>query len=482
MDASKETFIDNPLPLCVDMDGTLLRTDSLIEQAWQSLYRHPFIFIITLFSLLSGLAKFKQKLAALNRDNLIPLPVNENFFAYLKSQCQRGRKIYLVTASDASIANKIAEQLKIFSGVIASNGKINLKGKNKAHKLLQKFGEKKFSYAGNAHADMAIWPFAKEAIIVNAKKPLIAKVKKSHRSPMLFDNRKNRLLMLFKAIRVHQWPKNLLLFLPLIVGHLYTSRNHCQIALLAFISFCLAAASAYLLNDLVDLATDRQHHSKKHRVLAQGDLPLIHALLFCPLFFVAAIFTAYYTIGTHFLLALISYYGLTLSYSFFLKKQRLLDIFSLSALYTIRIIAGIIAISALFSPWLISFSVFFFLSLALVKRYNELYLLNSLKKHHMADKMYNVQDMATLKTFGINAGYISVMVLALYINSPAVVPLYQHPLWLWGLIVLTLFWLTRIWLMASKGEADEDPVIFALKDKMSWLIALFSLLFFYMAS
>ncbi len=482
MDANKETFSDNLLPLCVDMDGTLLRTDSLIEQAWQNLSRRPFIFLITLFSLLSGLAKFKQKLAALNHNILVPLPINEKFFAYLQSQYQRGRKIYLVTASDESVANTIAASLKIFSGVIASNGEINLKGKNKAKKLLQEFGEKKFSYAGNANTDMAVWPFAKEAIIVNANKPLISKVKKIHQNPTLFDNKKNRLLMLIKAIRIHQWSKNFLLFLPLIVGHLYTSRTHCQTALLAFISFCLAAASAYLLNDLVDLATDRQHYSKKQRVLAKGDLPLIDALLFCPLLLLTALFTAYYTIGIHFLLALISYYGLTLLYSLFLKKQPLLDIFSLSALYTIRIIAGIIAISALFSPWLISFSVFFFLSLALIKRYNELYLLNSLNKTCMVDKMYSVQDMVTLKTFGINAGYISVLILALYISSPAVVPLYQQPLWLWGLIVLTLFWLTRIWLLASKGEADEDPVVFALKDKMSWLIALFSLLFFYMAS
>ena len=469
------------LPICVDLDGTLLRTDVMMEQIWRSIWKRPIALIFAFFTLFRGIACFKQKLATIISYEPMHLPFNKNFLAFLKNEYLKGRKLYLVTAADQRIAETIGKQLPIFTQIWASDGTTNLKGKNKANKLKQELGECPFIYAGNSHADLPVWLLAKEAIIVNANRLVIQQLKNTHHNPTRFDKKKNDFITLLKAIRIHQWAKNILLFIPLIIGHYYINPNYCVCIFLGFISFSFAASSAYVLNDLLDLDSDRCHHSKKNRVIASGDFALRGAIGLWVLFFIASISIAKYMIGNDFLNILFYYYTLTLSYSLYLKKQRFLDIITLIILYTLRVIAGVIALDVSLSPWLLVFFPLFFLSLILIKRYSELFKLKANHQICMEDKKYCINDMPNFKLTGLVTGGMSALILSFYIHSHNVVTLYSHPDWLWALIALLLLWVGYLWQKTVAGVMDEDPVIYTLKSKTCWIIGILAIVCLHLA-
>ncbi len=454
-------------PLCIDLDGTLLRTDTLWELCWRLLISHPLLFLKCLASLNKGRAYFKYRLASLVDITAIELPFNKQLLNHLNEQKKLARPIYLATAANKQVADSIAKSTNLFDDTIASDAEHNLKAANKAARLSEQFGNKKFSYAGNSSDDLPVWEQAKDVLIVNATASVTQKAYAINKDALVFDKRKNSLRTFFKAIRVHQFAKNLLVVFPLLAAHLYTSCNAIISTIIAFLVFCLTAGSVYLLNDLVDLDVDRQHDTKCKRPLAAGDLSIPAGMLGTVSLLALAVIIAALLLNTAFILTIIAYYILTLSYSFALKQKALLDVFTLSILYTLRIIAGITALNAAFSSWLLMFSIFFFLSLAFLKRDVELSKLVAKNLTEMLDKGYKTSDQIMIRCFGIAAGFMSIVILALYINSSAVIPLYHSPQWLWGALLVIFSWIIYLWFMAGRGEMNEDPVLFAIKDVTS---------------
>lgn len=456
------------IPLCVDLDGTLIKTDMLFETFLLLIKKNPFYLVFCLWWWVSGgKAYLKEQIANRVQINPALLPYSQNFLSFLKDEKSKGRQLILATASNKGLANSIANYLGIFSEVIASDGVCNLRGKAKRDVLNQKFGQGKYDYAGNSKDDLKVWGSARSAILVNPDASVLRQSKKMERVAQVFASGNQFIRTLPRLLRVHQYVKNILVFTPLIVGHLFNASaiiNSC----LAFVVFCLLASSAYMLNDLLDLEADRQHRTKRNRPFASGDTPLIWGLLFSPLFFVIGCGLALF-LAPEFFICVIAYYFLTIFYSFYFKKKMLVDVFVLAMLYTVRIIAGIAAVHSDYSPWLISFSIFLFLSLAFVKRYSELDVLKKENKISTVGRGYHVEDLQQLGVFGTVSGYISVLVLALYLNSNQAFILYRYSAFLWFICLLLLFWVSRIWMLATRGEMHDDPVVFALKDKVSWI-------------
>lgn len=456
------------VPLCVDLDGTLIKTDSLFESVLYLLKKNPLYLFLMLIWLSKGIAFLKYEIAKRASFDPTTLPYSNNFLAYLKEEYSKGRKLILVTAADKKIAEIISTYLGIFSHVLASDGCNNLKGENKRRLLCEISGDKQYDYAGNDRNDLKVWSSARQAIIVNANHNVIKKAQQLTTIEQIFPREKKILFSFLKAIRPHQYVKNALLFVPLFTGQMYFHLAAVLNSLIAFSAFCLLASSVYLTNDLFDLEADRKHRVKYKRPFAAGDLSIRLGVLTIFVFSTSAILLAM-TLNNSFLLILICYFLLSSAYSFYLKQKLLSDVFVLAILYTIRIMAGVAAIQSSYSEWLIAFSVFFFLSLAFVKRYSELYLSKAESKTNLPGRSYHVNDLNQLSIFGIVSGYVSTLVFAFYISSSQVTVLYRHPQFLWLVCLLLLYWISRIWMLATRGLINEDPVIFALEDRTSLL-------------
>ena len=462
-------------PLCVDLDGTLVKSDLLFESFLLLIKKNPFyLFLSVWWLIVGGKAHLKQSIAARVELNPALLPYTESFLSYLHSEKAKGRQLVLATASDMRLAKKVADYLGIFSEVIASDGANNLKGSRKRDTLNQKFGAKCYDYAGNAKEDLKVWRDSRAAILVNAPSKVVRQSKTISTVDRIFAEKSSRLKSIFKLLRIHQYVKNILVFIPLIVGHLLDSAA-IQNSVIAFVIFCLLASSAYLLNDLLDIDADRQHRSKRKRAFASGDISISFGLICSPLFLVIGLALSM-LLPVDFLLTVTVYYLLTIFYSFYFKKKMLVDVFVLAILYTVRIMAGIAAVQSEYSPWLISFSLFLFLSLAFVKRYSELDLMRKENKIGTTGRGYLVGDLPQLQLFGTISGYLSVLVLALYINSNNVLLLYRFSMFLWAICLLLLYWISRVWMLTTRGDLHDDPVIFALKDKVSWFTLLLTVI------
>jgi 4-hydroxybenzoate polyprenyltransferase len=353
--------------------------------------------------------------------------------------------------------------------VLASDGVHNLSGTHKAEELSQRFGERGFDYAGNEARDLHVWRRARRAIVVNAAPALARRAQGVTEVERVFARDGGRLHAWAKALRLHQWLKNLLVFLPLLTAHLVLAPDAVLHAGMAFACFCLCASGVYLLNDLLDLDADRRHPRKRLRPFAAGTLPLTSGLVAAPLLTLAA-FALALSISKLFALALAGYYVLTLAYSFALKRIAMLDTVVLAGLYTIRIIAGTFALRIGLSFWLLAFSMFLFLSLAMIKRYTELRTLLLNGDNRSLGRGYAVDDLPLVQSLGGASGYLAVLVLALYINSTASEVLYRHPAGLWLLCPLLLYWISRAWLIAHRGAMHDDPVVFAVSDRTSRLL------------
>ncbi|MCU1247239.1 MAG: UbiA prenyltransferase [Edaphobacter sp.] len=471
--------------LCVDLDGTLVKSDTLHDSALAVARHHPRALLRIPGWLLQGKAALKRHLANTIQLDVVHLPYNRELLQYLEQQRATGRPLYLATAADADTAHRIAAHLGIFTGVLASDGELNLAGKNKLAAFQSRFGDN-FSYIGNALPDLPLLQHSREPMVANPTPALRAALRKARITPVrTFDERISPLKAWLKAIRLHQWAKNILIFLPLLLAHAWTP-GLAAAAALAFLSFGLCASATYIVNDLLDLEADRQHPRKRLRPFASGDLSALAGIAIIVLFLTASLTLAllvprvidalspdFSLLHPHrFLVWLGIYLVTTLAYSLRFKRVALVDVIVLSGLYTIRILAGSAATGIPVSTWLAGFAIFFFLSLAFVKRFAELENLRERGGVSIGGRGYHIADIEQLRSFGSASGYASVVVLTLYISNLDAAQLYRHSNRLWLLVPVLLLWISRLWLQASRGQLDEDPVVYAITDRRSLLLGL----------
>ena len=464
------------LPLCVDLDGTLIHSDMLHESSLRLLGASPLSVLKIPFWLVSGKAVLKQKLAGRCDFDPSALPYNDALITWLREQHAQGRHLVLCTASDQEVATAIASHLCLFDEVLASNGVVNLAGRHKAEVLVARYGDKGFDYVGNSAADLPVWAHCRCAIVVNASAGVQQEAEACAEIERIFEAPAKGLGVWRKALRLHQWLKNLLLFVPFFAAHRVAEAKMWLTLGLAFVAFSLCASSVYVANDLLDLESDRKHPRKCKRPFAAGVVPVWQGVLLAPLLLIAS-FALASQVGGHFLPWLAAYFLLTCLYSFKLKQLVLVDCLMLAVLYTLRIVAGAAAVAMGLSFWLLAFSGFLFLSLAFVKRFAELQvqLLNG--KHQALGRGYFTDDAPLVQMLGIVSGYSAVVVLALYLNSPDVQRLYLAPEWIWGCVPVMLFWVSSVWLQAHRGQMHDDPLVFAVKDKSSLIAGAFFCLF-----
>ncbi|MFW7377329.1 MAG: UbiA family prenyltransferase [Oligoflexus sp.] len=458
----------NSRPLCVDLDGTLIKTDTLLEAIWIYLRKHPFAIFAIITWLFKGRLFFKNQIFSKVNIDVRYLPYREDLLEYLRQQKNQGRRLVLVTASPLKVAKSIASHLNIFDEVYGTDFQSNLKGQAKADLLREKFGKKKFDYIGDSTVDLTVWEQTEDAYVVTDNQNLLRRVKEKATIQKVFVARERSLFKaIAKQIRVHQWAKNILIFLPMILSHRYNELSIWLWSVQAFWAFSFASSAVYVINDMLDIESDRQHLHNRHRPLAAGDLPLTATLLFVPILIFASASLAL-TLSWQFSLILLAYLIITTLYSVVLKQVVLADIIVLALLYSWRVLAASIATGIQMSEWFLIFAIFFFCSLALLKRCSELILVKSREEQENPRRGYLVGDLPLLVSFGVGAGYLSVLVLALYLADPAVVSQKQYPVVLWFMCPLLLYWISRMWLKAYRGQMPTDPLVFALRDNVSY--------------
>lgn len=453
--------------LCVDLDGTLLKSDVLYESLLALLSRNPFYLFLLPFWLVKGKAALKHEIASRVELDPATLPYDERLVSLLKETPARPR--VLCTATNAKFAHRIAEHLGVFDQVLASDDQLNLSGSRKASALVDRFGERGFDYAGNESVDLDVWSRARCAWVVNGSRSLAQRAAKVTTVDRHLPASSGGLRTWIKAIRVHQWLKNLLVFLPLLASHRFYDAMSVVHVGIAFLAFGLCASGVYVLNDLLDLPSDRRHPRKCRRPFAAGTLPLLHGLAAAPALTLAG-FALALLVSPMFALVLAGYYVMTLAYSLRLKRVVMVDVVVLAGLYTIRIIGGAAAIDSPLSFWLLAFSMFLFLSLAMLKRYTELATMLASGNDKASGRGYAVDDLPLIQSLGGASGYLAVLVFALYINSPESLALYRHPQVLWLICPMLLYWISRVWIKAHRGGMDDDPVVFAVTDRISQIV------------
>ena len=469
-----ETAGIDATPLCVDLDGTLIRTDLAWESLVRLLRRNPLYLAALPWWWLRGRAWLKRQIAARVSIDVAALPYHQALLEFLRAERRRGRPLCLVTASDGRLAEAVAAHLGLFTEVLASDGRTNLRGTVKAARLVERFGQGGFDYAGNSPDDLPVWACARQALIANPSPGLTARAAKRATVTRVFDPPLTWRRAVALALRPHQWVKNLIVFVPLITSHQIARPALAWKGLGAFAAFCLCASGGYILNDLLDLEADRHHPAKRSRPFADGSLPIPMGLAAFPLLLAAGLLLAW-RLSPSFAAVLAGYLVLTTSYSWHFKQVALLDVFCLAALYTSRLIGGHESTGVEYSSWLLVFSMFVFLSLALLKRFVELDAARRGNQPAPQGRGYAAGDAELVAMLGSTSGYLAVLVLALYVNSEKVVVLYRHPMLLLLICPLLLYWISRVWMLAHRGQMHGDPIIFALKDRASYGIGLLTL-------
>ncbi|MGA2297619.1 MAG: UbiA family prenyltransferase [FCB group bacterium] len=472
---SENIIQENIKPVCVDLDGTLIASDTLLESIILSLKINPLYIFLFPFWILKGRLYFKNKIGQIAIPKAESLPYRQEVLKYINEEKSKGAKIILVTASVQKIADAVGLHLGIFDEVYGSTNNLNLRSNNKSQFLVDKFGKKGFIYVGDSKPDLKVWESAFEAVVVEPSKSLLTKVNNINKNISTIQNSEFRIQnfkLIIKEIRVYQWIKNILIFIPLLLAHRLHEYNLFLNVSLAFLSFSFTSSAVYILNDMLDLEADRIHPRKKFRPFASGNLSLINGIILFPLLLATGLSISFLWLPKDYLLILLLYLFLTTSYSFLLKKIAIFDIIILACLYTIRLIAGAKAVDVVISPWLLGFSIFLFLSLALIKRYQELLTMQQNNKTQSKGRGYFIDDLTLVLNLGTSSGYLSVLVLALYVNSKEVTSLYHHPELLWFAVICHLYWISRMWLIAHRGKMEDDPIIFTAKDYVSYIIGL----------
>jgi len=457
-------------PLVLDVDGSLLSTDLLHESAIAFLKKSPWGIFQLLAWLAQGKAVLKRKLAERVVLEVDHLPANAVLVEYASNAQKRGRSVGIATAADELFAIRLAKRFGFLDFVIASDGITNLKGKTKASALKDRFPQG-FSYAGDSRADLPVWAEANSIVLVGPKAGTAARARRLGR-PVESEIAKQNLGLRgwVKALRIHQWAKNILVFPPLILGGLATDAEAWINSTTAFLALGLVASATYLINDLWDIEDDRRHWSKRNRPLASGQMTIKQAAITAPLMLVAGLALGS-TVGLAVLAAVLAYVALTLGYSFSFKRKPVLDAFVLALLFTQRIVLGIAAVGVVASPWLLVFSMFLFASLSFAKRQTE--VLRQTEKHQsFADKLpgrgYFITDAPFILAMGVSCGMASIVIMVLYLSEDVMlVDFYQNENWLWGIPAALFLWLSRIWMLCQRGQLHDDPVVFAMRDPKS---------------
>ncbi|MEE5057916.1 UbiA family prenyltransferase [Pseudomonas alliivorans] len=470
-------------PLVVDLDGTLLRSDVLFETAMAFIRQYPLQVFKLLLWLLQGKASLKRGLALSVKLDIALLPYDADVIEYIQQARRTGRLIVLATAAHETLATQIARHLNLFDQVWASDGEVNLSAHRKRDLLIDHYGQSGFDYIGNSTDDLCIWATARKAIVANPHAGVQRRAQAQGNVDQVLNAHATSLKDWRKALRLHQWLKNALIFVPLLAAHQIQQSQQVIDGLLAFLFFGLCASSVYVLNDLLDLADDRHHRSKRNRPFASGRLPIKSGLIAVPTLLLLAFGGAAAVLPWQFSAVLGAYYLLTLLYSLYLKRHMAVDVIVLAMLYTTRILAGAAAFHLPLTFWILAFSMFLFLSLALVKRYAEL---REARVREVEGKTrgrgYYPGDLDMIASLGASSGNLAVMVLALYIHEGATIALYQHPHVIWLACPLLLFWITRIWMLTHRGLMNDDPVVFAIRDRISQGIGALFLLVFWVAA
>lgn len=453
-------------PLCVDLDGTLVKSDTLVDSLLVLARRRPALLLALPVKLVRGKAAFKAFVTESISLDVVHLPYNHKLLTFLKDQHRKGREIYLTTGANIELARRVAKHLGIFKDVLGSGGDLNLTGEHKLDRLRSSLGPREFDYIGNASADLPLLRHSKQPMVANPSIVLRAQLRsRKIRPAMEFEERIHPAAALIRAMRPHQWVKNLLILAPILLSHTIT-RSPLIAGILAFCSYSLAASGTYIINDLLDAESDRHHAEKRRRPFAAGDLSPVAGLGAAILLFVLAVGFAR-TLPLEFGAWLSAYIVATLAYSIVLKRIPIVDVLILSGLYTLRLIAGGAATHTHISNWLGGFSIFLFFSLAIAKRFAELENLRASGSIPKNGRGYHLSDLEQLRVFGTASAFAAVVIFANYINGSDVAVLYRNPNLLWLIVPLMLLWLCRVWLLASRGELHEDPVVFALSDRMS---------------
>ncbi len=449
-------------PLVVDLDGTLTPADTLVESVIQLIKQSPLdAFRIPLWAL-RGRLSLKSEVAARTTIDPSLLPYRPALLEYLHAEKQAGRRIILATAAHQSIADGVAAHLNIFGSVLATDTHTNLKGCAKLEAIRRLVGEE-FVYAGDCRADIPIWQSASSAILVGASPTLTQRMRRQGPVEQEFPKEAGSFRVWMRALRVHQWLKNLLIFVPLLTAFSFAEVAALATTALAFLVFSFAASATYLINDLWDLESDRAHPRKRLRPFASASIPILNGLAVAAGLLVVASVLAWF-ISPAFFSMLVLYVFLTSIYSWVLKEYVLVDVLMLSVLYTLRILAGSVAIGVATSSWLLAFSVFVFLSLALVKRCSELVSLDAMGAATTRGRDYRVSDLVILWPLGVGSALSSVVVFGLFISAPDTRARYASPSMLWLVAIALIYWLARLWIKTSRGEMHDDPVIYAIKD------------------
>lgn len=450
------------VPLVVDLDGTLTPTDTLVESIVQLGKQHPFDLLKLPFWLLKGRAEFKATIAARSSLPITNLPYRVELISYLRNEKQNGRPLILATAANSSIATAVATHLDLFDMVLASSEHNNLKGTAKLEAIQQLVGPE-FVYAGDSKADLPIWQAAQAAILVNTSSNVSSTVRKNTPIELEIPAVKTDIRIWLRALRIHQWAKNLLLFVPLLTAFSYQDISKLQTIMLAFFAFSLAASATYMGNDLWDLENDRAHPRKKYRPFASAQIPILKGVaLATGLLIVGLVLAA--NVSLNFFWMLLLYLVVTTTYTGALKAYVLIDVIVLSLLYTFRIIAGSVAVEIPTSSWLLAFSVFIFFSLALVKRCSELVTMQQQGRESTHGRDYRTTDLVVLWPLGIGSALSAVVVFGLFISAAETQPRYASPQTLWLVAVGLIYWLARLWIKTARGEMHDDPLVFAVRD------------------
>lgn len=468
-----------PAVLFVDLDGTLVATDLFLESLLIACKHDPWTCCRLPGWYAAGRARLKAEIAQRGVPAARNLPFRPEVLEFLAAEKAAGKRIVLATAADRAVAERVAAELDLIDDWIASDGTHNLKGAAKLAAIeayCHEHGYSSFGYIGDSHVDLPIWKAAREVYVVGPSRGLAARLARECPPQATIAVGQPIALAVFKALRPRQWAKNLLLFVPLLLAHAWSDPTKWLASLVAFIAMSACASAVYVANDLLDIEADRAHPSKRRRPFAAGTLPvrygppLILGLLTLA-FGLAIALTPWGFAGILFV-----YLALTTCYSWKLKQVPILDVMLLAGLYTLRILAGGLATTTVVSEWLMAFAIFMFTSLAFAKRYSELSRLAFEGNESAAGRGYRTTDLAAIGSMGPTAGYLAVLVLALYINSDVVRKLYLNIHLLWFICLVVLYWISRLWLLAHRRLLSEDPVVFALTDRVSLSVGAFTLL------
>lgn len=459
------------IPLVVDLDGTLTHTDTLHESLVKLCRTEPLKALAVPLWLLRGKAGFKARLAEAVRLDPASLPYNSVVLSWIADAKSENRRVVLCTGANVSIAEGVATHLNIFDDVIASDAERNVSGKGKRVSLEERYGAKGYDYAGNSRTDIEVWKGARRAILVNTTASVQRSAGEAAEIERVFAEEKASLAIWPKLLRLHQWVKNLLIFVPAIAAHQFSDFETWTTLALAFFAFSICASGVYVTNDLLDVESDRKHPRKRHRPFAAGTIPLKVGAAAAPLLLALGLLLSYF-VGPQFFGCLALYVLITAAYSLKLKKYAMVDCMTLAGLYTLRVIAGAAAVAVPLSFWMLAFSTFIFLSLAFLKRYTEITVKASEGEESLHGRGFKTSDSPFVLGLGVTSGYVSVLVLALYVNSETVTRLYSQPQIVWLAVLLVLFWISWVWLKAFRNEMHDDPIVFSLKDGTSLAVGI----------